>query len=120
MASGINTPEIVDGASQVPLSRSLGRARGHSTVLALADDAVLPSSSRTRRSSISKDGAGILDRDMSALPITPTSANAANGSHARPVRRESGMSVRSAYTVRGNGKQKQEELDRLDPQERGN
>jgi hypothetical protein len=115
-ASGMNTPEIVDGASQVPLSRSLGRARGQSTVLAFNNDSVLPSSSsRARRSSIAKDGAGILDRDESIPADTP-----APGRQVRPTRSESGMSVRSTYTVRENGKHRQEEQERLVPQASGN
>jgi hypothetical protein len=117
MGSGMNTPEIVDGASQVPLSRSLGRARGQSTVLALNNDSVLPSSSsRARRSSIAKDGAGIQDRDASMpADAVPT----AQGRQVRPIRSESGMSVRSTYTVRENGKHKQEEQERLVSQASG-
>lgn len=114
----MNTPEIVDGASQVPLSRSLNRPRGHSTVLGLGDDAMLPSSSsRARRSSISKEEGGILDHDTS-IPLE--APDPGNGRQVRPVRSESGMSARSAYAVRGNGKQKLEEAERLNPQERVN
>lgn len=115
MASGMNTPEIVDGASQVPLSRSFGRARGHSGVLGLGDEAMLPdSSSRALRFSISKDEGGMLDRDTTTNLDAP---NTVNGQQVRPVRRESVMSARSAYTVRGNGKQKQEEPERSIPRE---
>ena len=114
MASGMNTPEIVDGASQVPLSRSFGRARGHSGVLGLGDEAMLPdSASRTLRSSISKNE-GLLDRDSTTNFDT---TNTVNGQRVRPMRRESVMSARSAYTVRGNGKQKQEEPERSIPRE---
>jgi hypothetical protein len=114
-ASGMNTPEIVDGASQVPLSRSLGRARGQSTVLAFNDDSNLTSSSsRARRSSIAKDGAGILDRDGSI----PADASAPVR-QVRPMRSESGMSVRSTYTVRETGKHRQEEQERPVPQASG-
>jgi hypothetical protein len=117
-ASGMNTPEIVDGASQVPLSRSLGRARGQSTVLTLSTDSAVPiSSSRVRRSSVAKDGAGIQDRDTS-MPADATPS--AQGRQIRPGRSESGMSVRSTYTVRENIKYRQEEQEQLIPQASGN
>ena len=116
--SGMNTPEIVDGATQVPLSRSLGRARGHSAVLAMADEAMLPSSSsRARRSSISKEEGDMLDPDTSRQL---DASYPANGRQARPVRRESVMSARSAYTVRGNGKQKKADSEWTPSQEGAN
>ncbi|KAI5455292.1 hypothetical protein NCC49_000107 [Naganishia albida] len=97
IGSGMNTPEIVDGG-QVPLSRSLGRARGASTGFLVSGDATLPSSSsRVRRPSMSKEG--LMDREALATPdaLLP-----------RPPRRQSSTkSVKSMYSVRGNGKQKQ-------------
>lgn len=97
ISSGMNTPDIVDGG-QVPLSRSLGRARGASTGIMFSDSNAVPSSSRVRRSSMSKEG--LMDRETPATPdaLLPR----------LPRRQSSTKSVRSVYGVRGNGKQKQE------------
>lgn len=109
IGSGMNTPEIVDGG-QVPLSRSLGRARGASTSILFSGDAAAPSSSsRVRRPSMSKEG--LMDRDAPATPnaLLPT----------LPRRQSSTKSVKSVYDVRGNGKQKQEAQELLDREASG-
>jgi hypothetical protein len=81
----------------------LGRARGASTGIMFSDNNAAPSSSRVRRPSMSKEG--LMDREM---PATPDALLLR-----LPRRQSSTKSVRSVYSVRGNGKQKQEAQELL-------
>ncbi|KAJ9123308.1 hypothetical protein QFC22_001507 [Naganishia vaughanmartiniae] len=109
LSSGVNTPVIVDGASQVPLSRSIGRMRGLSTSIGHAEHIDgAPPSSRARRSSIAKGENGMLGDSVTTpdgLLPPPGWSSSAGG----PMRRNSAKSFRSEHSGHGDGKYTREE-----------
>lgn len=114
LSSGMNTPVIVDGASQVPLSRSIGRMRGLSTSVGHAEQSNgTPPSSRARRSSIAKGENGMLGDSLTtpdALLPPPTWSSSSAG----PIRRNSARSARSEHSANGDGKYNTERLEHVE------
>ncbi|KAJ9107403.1 hypothetical protein QFC21_000853 [Naganishia friedmannii] len=109
LSSGMNTPIIVDGASQIPLSRSIGRVRGLSTSIGHAEQSNgIPPASRPRRSSIAKGDKRMLGDSVTvrdALLPPPGWSSSSTG----PMRRNSARSPRSEHSRLDDGKYAKEE-----------